>query len=299
MTYAAIVPPRCEIKLARTIIFTQGTGDMSEAIKLEVTEGVAVITFNRPEALNTFTTDMMDGLGDAYQRCDNDDDIRVVVLTGAGKAFCAGADLSSGGDSFDANQIDMEFSSCPLSFQAWDVRKPVIAACNGHAVGVGLGIALQADMRVFASEGKYGFLQNRRGVVADFAAAHVLPRVVGMERAFELLVRASRITGDEAVAWGLASRSVAADQVLDTALEIARDMAVNCSPLVMGLHKKMLWQSQDMSLPEMIDYETKLLHHSMRLPDAVEGGMAFFEKRDPQWQASVSKDWPTNLEEGE
>lgn len=172
----------------------------------------------------------------------------------------------------------------------------MIAACNGHAVGVGLGIALQADLRIFAVEGKYGFLQNRRGVVADFAAAHILPRVVGMERAFELLVRANRLTGEEAGEWGLASRVVPADQVLETALEIATDMAVNCSPLVMGLHKKMLWQSQDMSRSQLIELETKTLHHSMRLPDAVEGGMAYFEKRAPYWQSSVSQDWPDCLD---
>ncbi len=269
---------------------------MSEAILMDVQDGVAVITFNQPDSLNTFTAPMMDGLGDAYRQCDADDDIRVVVVTGSGKAFCAGADLSGGGESFDGNQIDMEFSSCPLSFQAWDVRKPVIAACNGHAVGVGLGIALQADLRIFAAEGKYGFLQNRRGVVADFAAAHVLPRVVGMERAFELLVRANRLTGKEAGDWGLASRVVPADQVLETAMEIATDMAVNCSPLVMGLHKKMLWQSQDLSLSQLIELETKTLHHSMRLPDAVEGGLAYFEKRAPQWKTSVSKDWPDYLD---
>ncbi len=269
---------------------------MSEAVLMDVQDGVAVITLNRPDTLNRFTSPMMNGLGEAYRRCDTDDDIRLVVVTGAGNAFCAGADLSSGGESFDDTAIDMKFSSCPLSFQAWDVRKPVIAACNGHAVGVGLGIALQADLRVFAAEGKYGFLQNRRGVVADFAAAHVLPRVVGMERAFELLVRANRLTGEQAGEWGLASRVVPADQVLDTALEVARDMAVNCSPLVMAMHKKLLWKSGDISLGDMIALETKALHHSMGLPDAVEGGMAYFEKRAPQWSVGVSESWPGWME---
>ncbi len=263
---------------------------MSLDIVLQVHDGVGVITFNRPDALNTFTTGMMEGLGNAYRQCDADDAVKVVVVTGAGKAFCAGADMSDGGETFDELE-DMDFSSCPLSFQAWDVRKPVIAACNGHAVGVGLGIAAQCDMRVVAQEGKYGFLQNRRGVVADFAVEHVLPRLVGFERAFEMVVRAVRLSGTEACEWGLASRVVPADQVLSTAMEIARDMAVNCSPLVMGLHKKLLWRGQDMDRGAFVELETKALHYTMGRADAIEGGMAYFERRQPKWSSSVSKEW--------
>lgn len=265
---------------------------MSDEILFDIQDGVALITFNRAEAKNTFTSGMMTGLGDAYRQCDENDDVRVVVVTGAGDAFCAGADMSGGGETFDGDGKAMDFSSCPLSFQAWDVRKPVIAACNGHAIGVGLGLAIQADLRVFAADGKYGFLQNRRGVVADFACEYVLPRLVGFERAFELVVRALRLTGEEAGEWGLASRVLPADQVLDTALEIAADMAVNCSPLVMGLHKRMLWRSADLGRDALIDLETQALHHSMASADAVEGGMAYFERRAPNWTSSVSKDWP-------
>ena len=270
---------------------------MTQEILLDIREGVAVITFNQPDSLNTFTQAMMDGLSDAYQRCDADDAVRVVVVTGAGKAFCAGADMSSGGDSFNAAEMDMDFSSCPLSFQAWNVRKPVIAACNGHAIGVGLGIALQADLRVFAEEGKYGFLQNRRGVVADFAAEYLLPRLVGFEKAFELIVRAPRLSGSEAAQWGLASRVVPGAQVLDTALEIARDMSVNCSPLVMGMHKRLLWRALDSSLAEFVALETRALHHSMIQTDAVEGGMAYIERREPRWESALGETWPQWMEE--
>ncbi len=264
---------------------------MNQDILLDVQDGIGTITFNRPDAMNTFTNGMMEGLGDAYRRCDEDDAVRVVVVTGAGKAFCAGADMSGGGETFDTLE-DMDFSSCPLSFQAWDVRKPVIAACNGHAVGVGLGIATQCDMRIFAEEGKYGFLQTRRGVVADFAVEHVLPRLVGFERAFELIVRASRLSGTEACEWGLARRAVPAEQVLATAMEIAGDMAVNCSPLVMGIHKRLLWRGQDLSREQLVELETRALHYTMGRPDAVEGGMAYFERRPPAWESSVSEDWP-------
>ncbi|MEH6592057.1 MAG: enoyl-CoA hydratase-related protein [Halioglobus sp.] len=264
---------------------------MSKDMLLDITDGIAVITFNRPEAMNTFSQSMMEELGDAYRRCDEDDSIRAVVVTGSGKAFCAGAELQSDGDTFNTGGV-ADFSSCPLSFQAWDVRKPVIAACNGHAIGVGLGIAAQCDLRVFAVAGKYGFLQNRRGAVADFAIGYTLPKLIGFERAFEMLVGAGRITGEQAGEWGLASRVVPAEQVLETAMAIASDMAKNCSPLVMGLHKKLMWDGLDQTREQFIEQETKALHCSLAGPDATEGGMAYFERREPNWQSSISKDWP-------
>jgi enoyl-CoA hydratase/carnithine racemase len=186
----------------------------------------------------------------------------------------------------------MSFSSCPLSTQAYEVRKPVIAACNGHAIGVGLGIAVQCDMRIFAEEGRYGFLQSRRGVIADFAIHHLLPRMVGLESALELILTGQRLTGAEAREKGLAGRVVPAREVLPTALTMARDIAANCSPLVVGMAKRMIWQGMDQSLADMERLETRLLHYSMGRPDAIEGGLAFFEKRAPEWKSSVSKDWP-------
>jgi enoyl-CoA hydratase/carnithine racemase len=270
---------------------------MNPDLKFEVTDGIAVVTLNRPDAYNAMNSAIIDGFGEAYKRCDEDDDIRVVVVTGAGNVFCTGADMSGGGDTFDSSAQTVEIDSCPLSMQAWDVRKPVIAACNGHAVGAGMGVAVQCDMRVFANEGKYGFLQSRRGVVTDFAMEYVLPRLVGFERAFELLVRASKLTGEEAVAWGLAGRSVPADQVLDTAMEIAADIATNCAPLAVGLHKHLLWKGMDMSLAELAAKESRALNHSMAKPDAVEGGVAYFERRPPNWTGSIANDWPQWLEE--
>ncbi len=264
---------------------------MSDAVTLHEDQGVGVITFNRPDTLNTFTNDMLEQLAECYRRCDLDDAIRVVVVTGSGRAFCAGADLSDGGTTFDSSERE-DYSSCPLAMQAWEVRKPVIAACNGHAVGVGLGLATQCDMRIVAKEGKYGFLQNRRGVVTDFGMTTVLPRIIGLERAFELLVRAERLSGDELVARGLALQAVPGDQVLDTALEIARDMVQNCSPLVMGLHKNLLWGNLSESVARGIERESFAMNYSMRKPDAVEGGVAYFEKRQPNWQASVVDEWP-------
>ena len=262
-----------------------------QSVVMDNHRGIALITLNRPDQLNTFNTELIDALGGCLRECDRDDAIRVVVLTGSGKAFCAGADLSGGGATFD-EQEEMSFSSCALDMQPWEVRKPVIAACNGHAIGVGLSTALMCDMRLFAEEGKYGLLQNRRGVVADNAVEYLLPRLVGFERAFELIVRALRLTGSEAVEWGLAGRVLPADQVLPAAMEIAEDMAVNCSPLVMGLHKRLLWRALDMGRDAFVALETRALHYSMGRADAVEGGLAFIAKRTPEWRSSVTRDWP-------
>ena len=128
---------------------------------------------------------------------------------------------------------------------------------------------------------------------------YLLPRLVGFERAFELIVRAQKLTGSEAAEWGLASRVVPAEAVLDTALEIARDMAENCSPLVMGMHKRLLWQGLDMNREALVDWETRVLHDTLARPDAMEGGMAFVERRTPDWASSVPRDWPGQLMDGE
>ncbi len=270
---------------------------MAEEVLVEVDGAVAVVTLNRPEAHNSLSPGIIEGLGEAYQRCDADAAIRAVVLTGAGKSFCAGADMSGGADTFDGEAVSVEVDSCPLAMQAFEVRKPVIAACNGHAVGAGLGIAMQADMRVFANESKYGFLQSRRGVVTDFAMEFILPRVLGMEKALELLMRGQLLSGVEAVDWGLAGRSVAAEDVLPTALEIARDIAVNAAPMAVAMHKRLIWQGLDMTYTSLAEKESRALNFTMSKPDAVEGGMAWFERRDPAWQGNLAEDWPAWMDE--
>jgi enoyl-CoA hydratase/carnithine racemase len=147
-------------------------------------------------------------------------------------------------------------------------------------------------MRIFAHEGQYGFLQSRRGVVADFAVEYLLPRLVGFENAFELLVRAPRLSGQEAKDWGLAGRCVAAQDVLDTALEIARDIRDNCAPLPVAMHKRLLWRGLSMEINELAALESQALNHTMTTADAIEGGMAYMERRPPQWTARISKEWP-------
>lgn len=260
-------------------------------IRFEVQEGVAIITLHRPDHLNAYSGKMGLELGEAYRACDNDDAIRVVVLTGAGKAFCAGADMSMREETF-AKQDEHAFSAAGVDPPAWEVRKPVIAAINGHAIGIGLTLALQCDMRIIANEGKYGIVQVRRGVMPDGYSHWTLPRIVGLEHAAYLLLTGRMFSGVEAVELGIALRSLPAGEVLPAALEIARDIAANTAPLSVGISKRLLWENFNLSPAEVGRRETDLHHHLMGKPDAIEGVMAWIERRPPKWTLSVRSDWP-------
>lgn len=262
-----------------------------EDIRFELEDGVATITLHRPEQMNSFSGKMGEELGHAYRRCDEDDQVRAIVLTGAGVAFCAGADMTVGADTF-ASQDTSNFSASPVSPPAWEVRKPIIAAMNGHAVGLGLTLALQCDMRICADEGKYGVLQVRRGVMPDAHCHWTLPRLVGTERAASLLLTGRKIKGQEACAMGLALQSVPAAEVVGVAVEIARDIAMNTAPLSVAITKRLLWESTGLSAAQVEHAETELHHHLMGKPDAIEGAVAYLERRPPKWQLKVSSDWP-------
>lgn len=261
-------------------------------IDFKLDSGVATLTLNRPEHMNTFSGRMGVELGHAYRRCDEDDAVRVVVLTGAGSAFCAGADMSAGDETFANREDDPSFSASPLAMPAWDVRKPIIAALNGHAIGIGLTLALQCDLRFAAREGKYGVLQVRRGVMPDCAAHWTLPRLVGMAKAADILLTGRKFGGEEAVELGIASRCLPANEVLAHALATAREMADQTAPLSVAVTKKLLWQSSSLGPEDVERFETQLHHHLMGRADAVEGVMAFLERRAPRWTSSVSNDWP-------
>lgn len=258
-------------------------------IRFEVGDGVAVITLQRPDQLNAFTGAMGRDIEAAYRQCDSDDAVRAVILTGAGRAFCAGADLSSGADAFQPLDTDT-FSAAAIAFPAWRVRKPVIAAVNGSAVGLGLTLALQCDIRVLAREGKYGILQVRRGMIGDAYSHWTLPRIAGLARAADILLTGRTFDGDEALALGVANRVVAADAVLPTAREIARDIAENTAPLSVAVSKQLLWESFALWAADVEQRETKLHRRLMAHPDAIEGPMAYLEKRPPRWTGRVARD---------
>jgi enoyl-CoA hydratase/carnithine racemase len=265
---------------------------MSEQdLRFALHDGVATIELHRPEQRNAFSGRMGEELGQAYRRCDADDAVRAIVLTGAGDAFCAGADLGPGAATFDA-PTGAHFSAAAVDPPAFALRKPVIAAVNGHAIGLGLTLALQCDLRIVAREAKLGIVQVRRGVMPDAYAHWTLPRIVGMARAADLLLTGRRFGGDEALALGIANRVLPAAEVLPCALEIARDIARHTAPLSVAISKRLLWESGDLTPAQVERKETALHRVLMGREDAREGVMAWLERRDPVWSSRVSKDWP-------
>ena len=268
-------------------------------IRYEVTDRIAIVTLDRPDVLNAFSGQMGRELEDAMRRSDGDEDVRVVVITGAGRAFCSGADFSNGPAVFGAPSDKSTFSADPLRLHPWQVRKPVIAAINGHAIGLGLTIALQCDMRIVAREAKLGIVQNRRGVMPDAHSHWTLPRIVGHARAAEILLTGKNFSGVDAERWGLANEALDAPDVLPRALEIARDIAVNVAPVSVAISKRLLWRDPPPTREEVLDLETRLHLHVMGAPDAREGVMAFLERRDPQWSMTLERDWPQWIDEGD
>ncbi len=267
-----------------------------ETLLFDVREQVATITLNRPDVRNAFGAGMGPELDDAFRRCDADDGIRAVVLTGTPPAFCSGADLARGGETF--GRVDTStFDAAGLRFPAWDVRKPVIGAINGHAIGVGMTLAIQCDLRFVAADAKYGVVQTQRGVMGDAFVHWSLPRIAGMANAAEILLTGRTFDGHDMQRLGVASRVLPADEVLPAAWEYAREMAVTTAPMSVAFSKRVLWASFDLDRDDVNHLETVLHHHLMGSPDAKEGVMAFLERRAPLWQGSVANDWPAEWPE--
>src|SRR3954454_18271578 len=179
------------------------------------------------------------GLGEAYRALDADDDVRVLVLTGTPPTFCAGADMTAGAETF-AKRSEAAFSAAGVDPPAWKVRKPVIAAVNGHAIGIGLTLALQCDIRIVADDAKYGVVQVRRGVIPDAYSHWTIAHLAGLASAADILLTGRTFDGTKAVRLGIASRSLPNDGVLPAAMEIARDIAANTAPLSVALSKRLL-----------------------------------------------------------
>jgi enoyl-CoA hydratase/carnithine racemase len=260
-------------------------------LRVAIADGVAELTLNRPDQHNAFSGPMGASLARAYRECDERDDVRAVIVTGAGASFCVGADLSAGAGTF-ARRDEPEFSADPVAFPAWEVRKPVIAAINGHAIGIGLALAMQCDIRLVAREAKLAFAHVRRGVLPDAHSHWTVPRAIGFSRTAELFLTGRHVTGEEAATVGLASRALPAADVLAAAREMARDIAIHCAPLSVALSKRLLWEGRAMSRDEVGRRETDYHHIVMGRPDALEGVMAFLERREPRWTLAVPRDWP-------
>ena len=256
-------------------------------MRVEADGGVAVITLDRPDQLNVFTGQMGRELGAAYASCDGDDAVRAVVLTGAGRAFCAGADMTATADSFGAPPEG--FSASPVQPPAWEVRKPVIAAINGHAIGIGLTLTLQCDIRLVAAEAKLAIPQVRRGMLGDAQSHWNLRHATSLAVAADVLLTGRTFLGDEAVRMGIASRALPAAEVLPAALAIAHDIAEHCAPLSLALSKRLLWSDADRD--QVGRLETAYHRLLMGTPDAAEGPRAWTERRPPQWALRVGDEW--------
>jgi enoyl-CoA hydratase/carnithine racemase len=268
------------------------TGTDFATLRLAVADRVATITLDRPPR-NAFGPRMGRELSAALRRCDVDDEVRAVVLTGAPPAFCAGADLSAGEETFTAPEAGLGegFAAGGVDFPAWRVRKPVIAAVNGHAVGIGLTLALTCDIRILAADATYGVVQVQRGVLGDAWSHWVLPRVVGMSRAAEILLTGDTFDGARALQLGLASRVLPATDVLSAAEELARRIAVRAAPLSVAASKQLLWSSFESDAAAVGAAETRWHRRLMTHDDAREGVRAYLERRDPEWTGRVSQ-WP-------
>jgi len=246
-----------------------------------VDRGVATITLNRPDRRNAVGDGMREELADAYRSCDQDDSVRVIVLTGAPPAFCAGADLAAGEHTF--SEPGPGFSAAGIDVPAWTLSKPVIAAVNGHALGLGLTLALQCDIRFFAADAKYGVVQVRRGVVGDAYSHWVLPRLTGIGNAAEILLSGATFDGHRAVQLGLGSRVLDADEVLPAALDLAHDIGENTAPMSVAASKRLLWDSFELDREAVGARETDIHLHLMRHDDAREGVRAHMDGRPPRW----------------
>jgi enoyl-CoA hydratase/carnithine racemase len=266
-----------------------------EHILFGVEEGVATITLNRPEKMNAYHFALGAELSNAYARCDTDDAVRAVILTGAGKAFCAGADMSGGGKTFDdveGTRRAADSGTRVRGLAAFQVRKPVIAAINGHAVGVGLTLAMQCDLRIVASDAKLAFAFVRRGIIPELGSHSILPRVIGFSRAADLLLSGRTFRGEEAAVLGLASEALNAKDVVPRAREWAREVAVNAAPASVAITKRLLWEGVTETPRQTMAKEKTLLAWVGKQADAAEGVRSFLERRAPEWTLRASTDLP-------
>ncbi|MEA2315532.1 MAG: hypothetical protein QOI03_2224 [Solirubrobacteraceae bacterium] len=269
-----------------------------EQITTETADGVLTITLNRPERLNAWTATMGRELIEAFDRADADDDVRAVIVTGAGRGFCAGADLAGGGETFDyrargrADAVPRD-NGGELTLRIFESRKPVIAAINGPAVGVGATMTLPMDIRLASEEARMGFVFTRRGIVPEACSSWFLPRVVGISRAMEWAATGRVFSAQEAFEGGLVRSVHPPGELLGAARAIAGEIAENTAPVSVALARALMWR--------MLGAEHPMLAHRAdsrgmlargQSADAVEGISAFLEKRPARFPDRVSEGLP-------
>ncbi len=273
---------------------------MTSTLIYGVVGGVATITLNRPERLNAFTGAMGDELLAVFDETDRDDAVRAVVVTGAGRAFCAGADLGGGSRTFDLSGASPGAGEAPrdqggvLALRIFRSLKPVIAAMNGSAVGIGASMTLPMDVRILADGAKVGFVFGARGIVPDGAASWFLPKVVGISRALEWCLTGRVFDAAEALEGGLVRSVVPADEVLSVATALAEEMAGNVAPVSAVITRRLLWDMVGAEHPMAAHrIDSRAIYETGRMADAAEGVSAFLEKRPARWSLSPSRDLPS------
>lgn len=266
----------------------------------DLSDRVLTVRLNRPEQLNAFTPAMGHDLMAVLDDADRDDGVRVVIVTGQGRAFCAGMDLSAGGSTFDGSAertLDTHRDEGgQLTLRIFEMRKPVIAAINGPAVGVGVTMTLPMDIRIAAESARLGFVFTRRGIVTEAASSWFLPRIVGMEQALEWVLSGRVFGAAEALRGRLVSRVVPDHELLTTATSLAGEIAAHTSAVSIGLCRQMLWRMQGAAGPrEAHLLDSKAMFHMGRSADAAEGVTSFLEKRPACFPMRLSTDWPDFL----
>jgi enoyl-CoA hydratase/carnithine racemase len=269
-----------------------------ETIRYEVADGVLTITLNRPDRLNAFTETMMNELLAAFDASDADDDVRAVIVTGAGRGFCAGADLAKGGDTFDwreraaAGDVPRDGGG-RVVLRIYDSLKPVIAAINGPAVGVGITMTLPMDIRIAAEGAKIGFVFARRGIVPEAGSSWFLPRLVGISQAMEWVATGRVFDAEEAQRGGLVRSVHAPDDLLATANALAREIADNTAAVSVALARKLLWRGLGATHPMAAHRsDSRAMFSRGQSPDAIEGVTSFLEKRAATYPDKVSDGLP-------
>jgi enoyl-CoA hydratase/carnithine racemase len=277
-----------------------------ETLLLDVADGVATITLNRPDKMNSFTGQMMSDIIAAFDATDADDAVRVVIMTGAGKAFCAGADLSQGAKTFDYENRDdrpergdkqsldyLRDGGGRVTLRIFESLKPVIGAINGAAVGVGATMQLPMDIRLASTAARFGFVFARRGIVPEACSSWFLPRLVGVSQALEWCYSGRVFDAQEALSGGLVRSLHAPEELLPAANALAREIADNAAPVSIALTRQMLWRMLGADHPmEAHKVDSRAIFARGKQADAKEGVMSFLEKRPAAFPNTVSKDMP-------
>jgi enoyl-CoA hydratase/carnithine racemase len=275
-----------------------------ETLRYELDGPVLTVTLNRPEKLNAYNAVMGRELGDAIRRSDADDTVRVMILTGEGRGFCAGADLSSGADSFDTtgggpgsgnfgDAASRDQGGAPFIEALFNARKVTIAAFNGPAVGVGLTLALPTDIKIASDRARFGCVFARRGLVPEAASAWFLPKIVGLPQALRWCLTGQVFDAAEALRGGLVSEVVAPDELLPRARQIALEIADNTAPVAIALTRQLLWRFSGADLPfDLLKVDGPLVMTLGASADVKEGVTAFLEKRPPAFPGRPSDGMP-------